>query len=579
MSQAPPVGNAAAGEPEEEAHERDPGRPVRSELSPSAYDNGLPVARAGRWVGEGLWKWWTLVGWVLAIWVCLHSGVFELGVELLYFMYFWPLIIPAVGLLEWAPKFILKRRGISDAVPASMAWLLVVHWVCTHLFLVAREGYDFDGSRLRSGLASMSGEPLVSEFVGAIALSFKIGTIASWAVLLVSSCLIKPAPYRSVTGGAVIAATVLGGLLVIQAPAIVGSVNAVIPDSGGTTLRTVRATPVAEQLEWASERYEAAQASLAELRGVITEGEWVTSGIFFGEAAPQSAQYRIEFAYAPAAPMALADIDETAVGEWMLVNGYEVSRDRDGAPVWVSSRGERIYLDQHDDLGVDSLRLEFESAAWWGNAWQLDQALEGSSSELIAKTYAADRWPTIGAVAAGRLVANWSSLPWGTDSAPYSYPDLIEGERDAGGLTLGDVRHLSEAEYLERGQALTRTADAALAAAKGLVNDGANWERGLVGSGNASEDEGPEVGGRSDGVSLQGCRSGCFVSRYAYVELTLPDAFWPDAAERLDAEGWNNVRFASGALAARDPRGNIVLIYEDREYETVQIALRTPSYW
>lgn len=74
------------------------------------------------------WAIWPWLNWLLPIGFCLAALGTGRGVLPMLAVFASPLLVPAAGLLGALPRRMLRSQGVGAATPASITWLLVLHW-------------------------------------------------------------------------------------------------------------------------------------------------------------------------------------------------------------------------------------------------------------------------------------------------------------------------------------------------------------------------------------------------------------------------------------------------------------------
>ncbi|MFC4223852.1 hypothetical protein [Lysinibacter cavernae] len=503
-----------------------------------------------------LWQAWPLTSWILAAYVAFHRLLFASGWETLMFLLLSPLIVPAIGLIESLPRFILRRRK-HVTLPTPMAWILPTHWVFIVIATLSFEG-STDAAPTPSGLSVFSGQPIMETVEMAFAGVSLLVALATGTALLVLSIVSRPRGSKPMNPLRVSLAAGVPALLLVCAPMVAAGATSTIPDSEGTTLREIRTMPIGEQLVLVEKRYEEMQHEFSTIRGFADTGDWVDVDMVIDSADWSGSVERYQLELFATSADAIA-IDKDAFTQDLKSLGYE--RSTYGTR-WENPNGQAIELNEYET----GAQLEFHSPQWWGDGDELRDRLDASTGALKSDRYAADAYPVFGAVAPAELANEWSERSWDR-YLPYNYLDLEEEQADAAGEFREPVRERGS----EDAGAATRPDDAR-AVFDGVVS--------LLG-GSLSPDAVLDIDRRRWENSYAGGSGGGADQYFIVLQHTIapPEEHtdWEAVADTLAADGWSDVISSRDGLAARHPTGDIVVAYDGPD--GMVVALRTPPWW
>ncbi|MGO3833817.1 MAG: hypothetical protein ACTJGT_07605 [Microbacteriaceae bacterium] len=508
-----------------------------------------------------LWKLWPWMSWGIALFFTFHGFLLEGGWETLFLLMFSPLIVPALGLLEMLPRFILRKRG-HTVIPVAMACIAPLHWALLVVAVLSARG-STDSAPTRSGLSILSGEALLPGVENTIGAGAALLTVATGIALLVLAIVLKPIVAVGVpklrTAPAVSAA--LAVALVIATPQAAVWATSLKRDAAGNRFGHVMQMPIEEQVDLLESRYLEAQEELSDARALAGDARWINplwrlKGPLWGGIE----WYSIELIFTLPGERSL---DIEAFAHDLAALGYERAGTRHQ---WSTPKGNTLDVEEH----TNGTELRLTTRAWWGDRHKVNEEAQAQVDEIDATSYAPDEFPGFRSVSASWLVRDWDEILW-TRYLPYNAAELDEdGGLDAAGLTRAEGLAADDPEtQQERAESL-----------QGFFAD-------LTENVGAETIATPENGGDPLDFDTPAVRStyadGSTTSdHYGFMvghcfEQPAEPVDWKALAGSLTAEGWHEVRYAEGALAAVHPNKNIGVVYDHEG--ALCVAARTPYWW
>jgi len=316
----------------------------------------------------GLWPW---LNWLLPIFFCFHGLLLDNNgwEQALWLALFSPIIVPVLGLLGSLPRFILRVRGHSTA-PGPMIFVLYITWW---------SGF----------IGSLIGAPLSDDQQTGILTLCVLAVAVSWVVLLTLSAILEPGP----AGGALlwrrtswIAAFAVPVVFALTFVAVVLLPAAQATDAASETSAQAQSRLHAEQIELAQDRYESLQEDASEVRALIAEDGWRTTGEALDYPASQCLDeqepcYEIQVS----SEIAADGIGASELTAELESLGWTPGRD----DAWHAAGGRTLWIGEHEGV----MRVNITSPWWWGDARYVVR--DSGEHEEGDEVYAADEWPPL----------------------------------------------------------------------------------------------------------------------------------------------------------------------------------------
>lgn len=363
-------------------------------------------ARGPHGIQGFVWAVWPWMNWLLPAFLVLHGFLAgNGGWETLMLLFASPVLVPVTGLLAALPRFILRKRG-HETAPGPIIWLLFVNWWSWITFTITMRG-STDSSPLPSILSAIITVPLSTPYEQTLLLASVGLAVLAWTAILII-VLVLPVPAtrrRTWTLTSWIAAFAVPMLLIgIVWAGVVATAQQ--RDAAGDTVAEIQATDVSVQMQRAEARYALTQQRLSAVREVIAEDGWRVISSSGGWA------WQNGFSYSDDYDCQLAAADCYGVDARFTLEGVPAGIDRAylvdavrplGWKLPLTGRLEATDVDgftlKIEELDPDTLSVEIESPSWWGDPYELGQALgeggRGPDEEDLDRTYRYDEWPQL----------------------------------------------------------------------------------------------------------------------------------------------------------------------------------------
>lgn len=340
------------------------------------------------------WAIWPWLNWLLPIGFCLAALGTGRGVLPMLAVFASPLLVPAAGLLGALPRRMLRSQGVGAATPASITWLLVLHWWSWIGMAVTLPDDTFVEVR-PSLLQRLLGQPLSETFWTGVFVGSVVLVLGSWtATLIIVANPPAPRHLRRWNRAAWATVAVAPMLLLLCGPIGIG-VAQIQTDAAGDRPAQVDGQSAADQIIRAQQRYDEAQRVVSALRVIAAADRWDADD---AEAEALNADgrgsksYRLRISFSHQATPDLA-IDHDAFAAVLTAADWTITRSGQ-SPLRIDARdahGSSLTMAQQGDT---PLQITVTTGSWWQSA-DLPVTAELGRAGGIGGGYAGDEWPLL----------------------------------------------------------------------------------------------------------------------------------------------------------------------------------------
>ena len=374
-----------------------------------------PAPRSPR-ARSALWPFWPVLAWGLSVWFAVTPWVILITRNpISHVSWGWLaaplLIVPLLASCGLAPRLMLRRRGAKE-VPMAAGAAMIVHWWAAALYPF------FFGVPLSDDSTILADTVLGGRLPWGATLLLQMAlpvAILISLVVAVIACAPPKTPGPGPTAQAsnppseavrrtrrrrFAAASTLPTLLVAGICAIALGIVQLTNDAAGDTPSVASSRPIEAQVVLAAGRYDAMQAELSSVRGLIA-----TDGWRFAAAEPPIVSRLCDGGVDCYALQLSADVvDAELVDGFSLVAVRHAMVDRGWRVDYIGADALWMRRSDGSSLRVDrgteqrGYRLWLTSPVWYGSARELNAArhppgLDDPRSRPAARTYRFDDWP------------------------------------------------------------------------------------------------------------------------------------------------------------------------------------------